>query len=200
MFEPTIPYDQRLARVLIRPFVGTSLHPNAISGVSLVFGASAGLTFVFGGSDWNNLAVSMFMLAVFVDHMDGELARMAGKTSKLGYYLDYLIGSANYTILFSCLGIAFFLSEKNVLALWLGLAAGASNILIVFLRLTLEHFYGAEAVEHPSYCGFEIEDFIYLIGPASWLGGLDVFFWLYAFGNLGYFLWTIVELIKRARE
>ena len=137
------------------------------------------------------------MLAVFVDHMDGELARMTGKTSSLGHYLDYIVGSLNYTILFSSLGIALFRWENSEGALWLGIAAGLSNILIVAIRLAIENWFGKKAVEHPSAGGFEIEDFIYLIGPVTWLGGLEFFFWLYAFGNLGYLFWTLYEFLFR---
>jgi hypothetical protein len=61
----------------------------------------------------------------------------------------------------------------------------------------IEHRHGAEAVEHPSASGFELEDFIYLIGPITWSGGLVYFFWVYGLGTIGYLIWTIQELVRR---
>ena len=143
------------------------------------------------------LAALLFMLAVFVDHMDGELARMSGKTSRLGYFLDYIVGSANYTILFCCVGVAMFRWDGTEEALLMGIVAGFANPIIVVMRLSMERRFGSDAVEHPGSSGFEIEDFIYLIGPATWLGGLNYFFWLYAFGTIGYLIWTVWEFRRR---
>ncbi len=198
MAEMKIPYDQRLARACIRPFAGTALHPNVVTGISLALGTASGLSFAAGGPGMQHIAALLFMLAVFVDHMDGELARMTGKVSRVGYYLDYLVGSLNYTILFSAIGLGIYQWNGSEIALLIGLAAGLSNPIIVALRLLMERRFGSEAVEHPSGGGFELEDFIYLIGPVTWLGGLEYFFWLYATGTLGYLLWTILTLLRKS--
>ena len=198
MAETKIPYDQRLARACISPFAGTALHPNVVTGISLALGIASGLSFAAGGSGMQHIAALLFMLAVFVDHMDGELARMTGKVSRAGYYLDYLVGSLNYTILFSAIGAGIYQWSGSEDALWIGLAAGLSNPIIVALRLMMERRFGSEAVEHPSGGGFELEDFIYLIGPVTWLGGLEYFFWFYATGTLGYLLWTVLTFLRKS--
>ncbi|MED5358084.1 MAG: hypothetical protein VYD85_06675 [Pseudomonadota bacterium] len=61
----------------------------------------------------------------------------------------------------------------------------------------MELKFGPKAVEHPSSSGFEIEDFIYLIGPITWLGGLDYFFWLYGAGTMGYLGWTGITFLRQ---
>ena len=198
MAETKIPYDQRLARACIRPLAGTALHPNVVTGISLALGIASGLSFAVGGPGMQHIAALLFMLAVFVDHMDGELARMTGKVSRVGYYLDYLAGSLNYTILFSAIGVGIYQWNGSEIALLIGLAAGLSNPIIVALRLLMERRFGSEAVEHPSGGGFELEDFIYLIGPVTWLGGLEYFFWLYATGTLGYLLWTLLTFLRKS--
>ena len=197
MAEMKIPYDQRLARACIRPFAGSALHPNVVTGISLAMGTASGLSFAAGGPGMQHIAALLFMLAVFVDHMDGELARMTGKVSRVGYYLDYLVGSLNYTILFFAIGLGIYQWNGSEIALWIGLAAGLSNPIIVALRLLIERRFGSEAVEHPNGGGFELEDFIYLIGPVTWLGGLEYFFGLYATGTLGYLLWTVLTLLRK---
>ncbi len=191
-------YDQRLARICMRPFADTFLHPNVVTGLSLCLGLASGLLFAIGEPSIQHLAALLFMLAVLVDHMDGELARLSGKTSQLGYYLDYIVGCTNYTILFCSLGVAMFRWTGSDEALLVGLAAGLANPIIVVLRLWLERRFGSNAVEHPRNGGFEIEDFIYLIGPLTWFGGLSYFFWLYALGTIGYLIWTLWELARWA--
>jgi hypothetical protein len=64
--------------------------------------------------------------------------------------------------------------------------------------MTMDKRFGAEAVEHPAAGGFEIEDFMYLIGPATWLGGLVYFFVAYGLGTLGYLVWTVIEYRRNA--
>ncbi len=200
------PYDRRLGRILIRPMARMGVHPNHVTFLSLGFGIAAALLFASGDGALVHWAACISMLAVFTDHIDGELARMTGRTSAFGHTLDFIIGSANYTMLF--IGIGWGLGSGLAEALggnleprWyyaLGFAAGLSNPLIVALRMTMDRRFGASSVEHPAKGGFELEDFIYLIGPITWAGGLLFFFVLYGFGNLGYLAWTIYEFRRNA--
>jgi archaetidylinositol phosphate synthase len=194
------PYDQRLAGVIAKPMNKANVHPNTVTLVGLVLGVTSACIFAFADLALQPLAALIFILAVFVDHMDGELARMSGKTSVFGHYLDYLVGAANYTFLFCALGLAVYRDAGIEFALWLGTAAGLSNLVIVSLRICMERRFGAEAVAHPRTNGMEIEDFIYLIGPITWFGGLNYFFWVYGLGTLGYLGWTIFELLSRYRS
>lgn len=189
--EAIAPYDQRLARLLIRPLVGTRIRPNHLTTLSLLLGVTAALTFAFGaiGNGVEHAGALLYMLAVFTDHTDGEFARLSGQTSEFGHVYDYLVGSANYTLLFLGLGVGLAASEGEWM-LALGLIAGLANPLIVTLRMKSERRHGKAAVAHPSGGGFEIEDFIYLIGPITWLGGLRYFFLVYGIGTLGYLAWT----------
>jgi len=196
----TIPYDQRLARVVVRPLRSTSVRPNHLTCLSLAFGAASALTFALGGPEAVGWAALLYMLAVFTDHTDGELARMTGKTSAFGHHFDYIAGSANYTMLFIGIGVGLSAGPMGDWAMALGLAAGLANPVIVTLRLIMEKRFGAAAVAHPTGGGFEIEDFIYLIGPITWLGGLDYFFLVYGLGTLGYLGWSGFEFAKNARD
>ncbi|MGH8120561.1 MAG: CDP-alcohol phosphatidyltransferase family protein [Gammaproteobacteria bacterium] len=192
----TKPYDQRLARVLITPFRHTVLHPNHLTTMTLILGQSAAVMFAIDiHLAW--CAALLYMLAVFSDHMDGELARMTGKTSSFGHKYDYIVGGINYTSLFIGIGIGLH-DRMGDWAPVLGFAAGLSNPFILYLRMRLERQFGQEAVEHPARAGFEIEDFVYLIGPITWLAGILWFFVPYALGNIGYLFWTIREYRRHA--
>lgn len=190
--EKSKPYDQRLAGFLIKPFKNTLLHPNHITTITLLLGVASALIFAVAiEMAW--LAALLYMLAVFTDHMDGELARITGKSSKFGHNYDYIVGGLNYMMLFIGIGIGLH-AEYGEWALILGLVAGLSNPLILYLRMAMEVQHGFEAVEHPQFIsGFQDEDFIYLIGPITWFVGIIWFFVPYALGNIGYLVWTIKE-------
>lgn len=186
------PYDQRLASLIVHPLVSTHVHPNHLTTLTLILGLSSALLFGLQGEAYAWLAALLYMLAVFSDHLDGELARMTGKTSGFGHKYDYIVGGINYTVLFAAIGYGLSFSSGNW-TLVLGLAAGLSNPLILYLRMRMETLHGTDAVEHPALGGFEIEDGIYLIGPITWLVGIHYFFVPYALGTIGYLAWTILE-------
>jgi phosphatidylglycerophosphate synthase len=191
------PYDQRLARFLIKPFAKTGLHPNAVTGLSFALGLTAAYMFAVAIETMAGLAALLFMLAVLTDHADGELARMTGKTSKLGHRLDYIVGTLNYAALFVGLGIGLANGPMGDEELILGLTVGIVNPVICTLRLAMDLRHGGEAVAHPDFAGFELEDFIYLIGPIAWLGGIEYFFLIYGLGTFGYLVFTIVSFFRQ---
>ena len=189
-------WDTRLAQRLVKPLAATPVHPNHMTVLSFLFGLSAALLFARGEAVSANIAAGLFMVAVFLDHTDGELARLTGKTSTFGKYFDSVVNASNYTMLFVSLGIGLSGGPMGPWALALGIAAGLCNPIIFVLRLGTERRHGAKAVAHPHFAGFEIEDIIYLVGPITWLGGLEYFFVLYGCGSFGYLAWTAWESFK----
>ena len=189
-------WDQRLAHILVKPLAATPIHPNHLTGLSFAFGLTAAVLFARGGPASVNWAAGLFMFASFLDHTDGELARLAGKTSVFGHRFDSIVNASNHTMLFIGIGIGLSAGEMGSGALALGFAAGLCNPVILVLRIGLEGRSGAKAVAHPRYAGVEIEDIIYLIGPITWAGGLEYFFLAYGFGTFGYLAWTLWEALK----
>lgn len=193
------PYDQRLAHLMVRPLAHTPLTPNHITLLTLALGLAAAWLFATGDAAAANWGAGIFVLARFLDHFDGELARLTGKTSRLGYYLDYISGGLSYGALFAGMGIGLATSDLGNWALALGAAGFASAILSMFLNLDLDkamELTGGDAVGYPSMAGFELEDGIYLIAPITWLGWLEPFFILCGIGATVYCLWTAWSLVK----
>lgn len=187
------PWDQRLARALVAPLAATAVHPNHLTAASLLLGLTAATLFAAGGTAHAGLAATAYMLAVFADHADGELARMTGKCSSFGHRFDYIAGGINYTALFTGIGLGLTYELDALWPLLLGCTAGFSNPLILWMRMDLDQACGREAVRHPRFSGFEIEDFIYFIGPLVWFGGLLWFFIPFGLGTLGYLAWTVLQ-------
>ncbi len=196
------PWDQRVARVLVKPLVKSPVTPNQLTVFTLVVALAGAALIATGGDDAINWGVGLFVLARFMDHFDGELARQSGKTSKLGYYLDYISGALSYGALFLCLGIGF---QGSVLGNWawvLGIAGCASAFISMFLNLGIDkaqELEDGEAVGYPGFAGFELEDGIYLIAPITWAGYLLPFFAAAGLGAAIYTLWSLWSLVRLRR-
>ena len=196
------PWDQRLANIMVRPLARTPITPNQLTIVTLLLALAAAALFAVGDKTAANWAAGLFILARFMDHFDGELARMTGKTSLLGYYLDYAVGGLSYGGLFLGIGIGARESFLGEWAIVLGLAAASGAVLSMFLNLRIDkqsQFEKGEAIGYPGFAGFELEDGIYLIGPITWAGYLTPFFALSAVGAVVYTLWTLSMVLRRRR-
>ncbi len=196
------PWDQRLANIMVRPLARTPITPNQLTIVTLLLALAAAALFAVGDETAANWAAGLFILARFMDHFDGELARMTGKTSRLGYYLDYVVGALSYGGLFLGIGIGARETFLGEWAIILGMAAAGSAVLSMFLNLRIDRqsqFEEGEAIGYPGFAGFELEDGIYLIGPITWAGYLTPFFALSAAGAVVYTLWTLSVVLRRRR-
>lgn len=198
------PWDQRIARVLVRPLVRTPLTPNQLTVFTLIVAVAGAGLLATGDPVHANWGAGLFVLARFLDHFDGELARQKNMKSRLGYYLDYVSGALSYGALFLCIGIGLRESALGNWAILLGAAGAASAILSMFLNLGIdkaENLTDGDAVGYPGFAGFELEDGIYLIAPITWLGFLMPFFAAAGIGAAVYCLWTLWTLVRlRARR
>jgi len=204
----TPPWDQRIARVLVKPLVKSPVTPNQMTMFTLAVAlAGAGLlaTGDAVNADWG---AGLFVLARFLDHFDGELARQKGMTSRLGYYLDYVSGALSYAALFLCLGIGFIDSPLGLWAIVLGAAGAASAVVSMFTNLGIDKHLdlndnagddGHDAIGYPGFAGFELEDGIYLLAPITWAGFLMPFFVAAGIGAGVYCLWTCWTLLRLRR-
>ncbi len=204
MAMKTPPFDQRIAAVLVRPLVRTPITPNQVSVLTLLVALTGAGMLATGDPDKATWGAGLFVLARFLDHFDGELARQSGKTSKLGYYLDYIVGSVSYAALFFCMGWGFKETALGIWAIALGSGGAAAAVISLFTNMGIDKQTGGDesgdAVGYPGFAGFELEDGIYLLWPVTWLGYLYPFFIAAGIGATVYCLYTCIVLIRmRAR-
>ncbi len=166
----TQPYDQRIAAVLAVHLCKARVHPNHVTAVSLVL-ALLGASLLALGEAWpSSLGAGLFVVARFLDHVDGQVAVLADKRSTFGYYFDYATGALSYAALFLGMGIGMAEGTLGAWAYVLGGAGAVSAILAAFLNLDLDRqsgLSGGESVGYPAFGGFELEDGIYLIAPSA---------------------------------
>jgi phosphatidylglycerophosphate synthase len=186
------PWDARLARWLVRPLRTTAVRPNHVTTVSLLLGLAAAALAARGGAALHAAALLLVASAI-VDHADGELARMTGRTSALGHYYDVTSDGVVKVLFFLGLGAGLRGTELGALAPWLGLVAGTSIAAIFVLWQRAEARLGKDAVRQPARAGFEAEDALYLVAPVVWLGGGAAFLVAAAVGAPLFAGWVVLR-------
>jgi phosphatidylglycerophosphate synthase len=197
------PFDQRLARILVRPLIRTGMTPNQMTTVTLVLAAVGAVLIALGEAPQIHWGAALFALARFLDHFDGELARQTGQTSRFGYFYDYVAGASSYAALFIGLGVAFADGWLGGWAVVLGAVGAISAFLSMVLNLNIDKHEGQGTATYPGFGGFELEDGIYLIAPIVWLGWAQPFFIAAGIGAGIYASWTVLNFLSvrlRARE
>jgi phosphatidylglycerophosphate synthase len=96
----TMPMAKKLAQLLAK----TPITPNAVTTASLIAGLTASLLTAQGTYFYDVLAAVLLQLAFTLDLTDGYLARLTGKTSVFGEWLDTLFdGIINISIILGLL-------------------------------------------------------------------------------------------------
>ncbi len=175
------PWDARLACALVRPLLGSSwAHPNYFTTLRLFVGVAGATAFATGA--WPNLGAALVVLSNFLDHTDGEFARMSGQTSRFGHYYD-LAADALVTVgLFTGIGIGLAQNDQSMLEMILGMLTGGAVAIIFHLRNQIESAHGKEATRQPRWAGFEAEDVLYLMPLVTLSSGLQLFLYAAAIG------------------
>lgn len=166
------PYDARLAAWLVTPLIGSPVTPNHLTTLRLITGLAGAWLFATG--DAPNTAAILIVLSNFLDHTDGELARLSGRQSQFGHNFDLLSDAVVTSGMF--MGIGYGLQEvSGASALGMGLLAGLAVAGIFHLRNVLEMRYGKTVTRQPRWGGFEAEDILYLVPVISYFEQLAVF-------------------------
>jgi phosphatidylglycerophosphate synthase len=160
------PWDARLARFLVTPLKDSRITPNHLTTVRLGVGLAAAAAFLPGTYLWSNVAALLLTLSNFLDHTDGELARISGKGSRIGHLYDLASDAAVTILLFIAIGVGVAAQHGTALRIAppvLGLVAGCAIALVFYWRMRIEGMAGKTASRQASLGGFETEDVLYLL-------------------------------------
>jgi phosphatidylglycerophosphate synthase len=180
--------------VVARRLAATRVTPNQVTTVSLGFGLAGAALFASGSPAAANAGACGYCLSALFDHVDGELARMTGRSSSFGHAYDRIADLIVKIAVFSGMGIGLRSGSLGGWAPVIGILAGAAFVSIFALRSELARRRGPEALRQPSYAGFEVEDILYVIAPVTWLGGLQPFVIAAAIGAPIFALRTALEV------
>jgi archaetidylinositol phosphate synthase len=197
------PWDARLARRLITPLKNSWVTPNTLTTLRLGVGLAAAAAFVPGTYGWSNVAALLLILSNFLDHTDGELARISGKSSRFGHLYDLASDAAVTVLLFVAMGAGLTGRHGLLLDLppvALGAAAGVAIALIFWLRMQIEELAGKGASRQASISGFETEDVLYLLPLVTLCNGVVPFLTAASIGAPLFAVWVIFDYRRHLRR
>jgi archaetidylinositol phosphate synthase len=197
------PWDARLARRLVMPLRDSRVTPNHLTTVRLIVGLAAAVAFVPGSYGWSNVAALLLVLSNFLDHTDGELARISGKSSTMGHVYDLASDALVTTVLFIAIGVGVAGKPGmtiEVPAAVLGALAGSSIALIFYLRMRIEAAAGKGASQQSSFGGFETEDVLYLLPLVTLCNGVTPFLIAAAIGAPLFAVWVVIDFRRVVRQ
>jgi archaetidylinositol phosphate synthase len=197
------PWDARLARRLVTPLVETRVTPNHLTTVRLAVGLAGAAAFLPGTYGWSNLGALLLILSNFLDHTDGELARISGKTSRGGHLYDLACDALVTILLFVSIGVGVGARAATTLPLspvLLGLGTGIVIALIFFLRMRIEEMVGKAANKQASVGGFETEDVLYLLPLVTLCNGMTPFLIAASVGAPVFAVWVVIDYRRVLRR
>ena len=197
------PWDARLARLIVAPLKDTWVTPNHLTTVRLAVGLAAAAAFLPGTYAWSNAAALLLILSNFLDHTDGELARISGKTSRIGHLYDLASDAAVTVLLFIAIGIGVAAQQRTAAPISppvLGLVAGCAVALIFLLRMRIEDMVGKTANQQASFGGFETEDVLYLLPLVTLSHGMVPFLAVAALCAPLFAVWVVIDYRRVRRQ
>jgi archaetidylinositol phosphate synthase len=201
-FPDQRPWDARLARWLVAPLRDSWVAPNHLTTVRLLVGLASAAAFIPGSYGWSNAAALLLVLSNFLDHTDGELARITGKSSRLGHLYDLGSDAVVTIAVFVAIGLGIEDPPGKILDVSTldGAIAGGAVALIFFLRMRIEEMAGKSATRQGSLVGFETEDALYLVPLITLFHGLEAMLVTASVIAPLYAVWTVVEYRRVTRR
>jgi archaetidylinositol phosphate synthase len=154
---------------VVKPLAKTPVTPNQLTTLRLLTGIAAACLMAIG-PEWQAVGGGLFVVSVFLDRADGDLARLTGKTSASGHHYDMIADTVCNALILIGLGVGLRDGGFGPWAVPMGVLAGASVAAILWMVMKMEEAQGARAAELPSYAGFDADDAVLLIPVFVWLG------------------------------
>ena len=173
-------WTHALARMAVRPLLGTGVTPNHLTTLRLLTGLlacgflAAGASSLHGAMLWGGL---FWVLSAFLDRADGELARIGDMMSPGGHRYDYLVDNGVNSLFFLAVGVglrhaSLFGHDLGLWTIALGAASSGALLLCNWMSELYEARIPGEERIWGGAWGFHPDDALYLLGPAAWLGWL----------------------------
>lgn len=162
-------YMHRIARLGVVPLSRTRITPNQLTTVRLILGILASGVFALG-PDWNLAAALTYLASMLVDRMDGDLARLTGKTTSWGHSYDLIVDGICDALVFVGIGLGLAQGGLGPWAIPMGAIAGLSVSLTFLMVLRVEHLEGPRSAELRGRGGFDPDDGMLVVPLAGLLG------------------------------
>ena len=159
-----------MARVLVRPLIGTGVRPNHITTLRVTTGLASCAAVALGtpaGALWGGV---LWLVSAFLDRADGELARIGDMKSRGGHLYDYYSDALINSLVFAAAGIGARHGWMGVWAEPIGVIAGVSMLICWVVGERYQQLEGSGQKAYEGRWGFDMDDGLYLIAPLIWFG------------------------------
>jgi len=163
-------WTHRLARLLVRPLVGSGITPNHLTTARLATGVLSCIALLPTDGSWLGWAGALWLISALLDRADGELARIANMSTPAGHRYDYAVDNFVNSSFFVALGLGLRESTLGGPAIALGLWTGAALYACGYWSEVLEQLKGPGSKAYSGAFGFDLDDLLYLLAPIVWLG------------------------------
>ena len=154
----------RVARACVAaPLAGTPVTPNHLTALRLVLGLASAAAFAGGERGLVLAGCAAFLVSMLLDRADGELARLTGRTSRLGHVFDVAADAVCDCLVLVAVGIGARHGMFGEWAIAMGALAGVSAAAILLALLHVEARRGAGTVRFSGPAGFDPDDAMILI-------------------------------------
>ncbi|MBV8522775.1 MAG: CDP-alcohol phosphatidyltransferase family protein [Acetobacteraceae bacterium] len=163
-------WSHRLVRPFVRPLARTAVTPNQLTCLRAITGVLACLCFAWGSRDGQVWGGVIWLLSALLDRADGELARIANRSSPAGHRYDYAVDMSLNASMFAAVGVGLRHSSLGLWAILLGLVCCVCLFLCLYWSEEIENTLEPGAVVLGGAGGFDPDDLFYLIGPLACAG------------------------------
>jgi len=191
--------DRRVSRLISPPLARRRVPPNAITLFSMSIGFLGAWLLAQVGYGLHLLGALLFLTAVVLDGVDGEVARLTLRESTFGHYLDIITDNLVHVAIFIGLAVGLYRETHHVWhlyamgALLLGFVGCAVTVYLVLERGGHAQQWAPVAVRWVAT--LNSRDFAYLIVLLALVNRLAWFLWGAAFGS--YVFAIILWLLPR---
>ena len=174
-------FNRPLGRPLSKLLVHTAISPNQVSVVSIRIGVASAWFFARGDFV---IGALVFQLCAIIDCVDGDLARVLFKQSRLGKWLDLGGDQIVHFSVFAAIGIGVARTDPSVPALALGTSAALGVLLCfaVIVRALAQPVAQRSPLLKKLLDATANRDFSILLLALAIFGRMDLFLWMAGIG------------------
>lgn len=193
-------WTHKLARLVVKPLIGTAITPNHLTTLRLLTGLAACLGFAHGDRLWVIWAGVLWIASAFLDRADGELARLTGKISRQGHLYDYACDVIVNGLVFLSIGIGLRSHSFGMGYIIFGFISGITVSAASLLSERLESMNSDAGKAYEGRAGFDFDDILYIFGPLAWLDLLSFLLIGAVVGGPAFAGWTWLRLHRENKK
>jgi phosphatidylglycerophosphate synthase len=147
--------------------VKTSVTPNQVTVISLIYGLIAAVIFSFGGHTHTITAGLIFFLCIVFDQCDGEVARIKNMETEFGRSFDIIVDSIVSAAIVAGITFALYKASGSGFHIIIGLLAIIGISISIFLATYLGKENKTDTGTQEMLDKLNNKDFFYIIMLAS---------------------------------